>query len=602
MTPLAARRRAPRLVVKVVGFSFAVTACVLGAVFVMLTWQTRERLTRAVADSLEQSQRRFADLQARQRREHVLQAIALSENPTLKAALDTYNSERSAGTAAERLTPTIASELDKLQQLLGIDIDALSVLDVKGVILASAGPMRSDWPAGEQLHEPIDSSGEPSEEVIRRGSTVFLATGVPMLLGDDVIGALVLAEPLDDEYAQELAGEGSTEIAILIDGRVVASSLSLTLRDEIARVELPESGPTTIGSEEFVVQRLSAVDTASVYALGSVTASAQAATSEAGWVLGLSGLGSLLLAAAGSWWLARRLARPVGELTSSLARMAAARDLTEALPRSGVSREFDELADSFDVLRMALSKAEAESEETYLGVIGTLANALDARDPYTAGHSIRVSRLSVAIAREMGLADADVETLRLGALLHDVGKIGVSDAILRKPGKLTDEEFEQIKLHPTLGARILQPLRMFDAQIAIVELHHERPDGRGYPHGLVGEAIPPAARIVHVADAFDAMTSARAYRPGRPAEAALEELQRHVDTDFDAAVVSGILALSANELANLMLDQPPEMDGESKSPLATIVPFRMRSAARTPVAMPAIQEAGRRATDRYAAS
>ena len=153
-----------------------------------------------------------------------------------------------------------------------------------------------------------------------------------------------------------------------------------------------------------MVRRLSAVDAASVYALGSVTASARAATSEAGWMLALSGLGSLLLAAAGSWWLARRLARPVGELTSSLARMATARDLTEALPRTGVSREFDELADTFDALRTALSKAEAESEETYLGVIGTLANALDARDPYTAGHSIRVARLSVAIAREMGLA------------------------------------------------------------------------------------------------------------------------------------------------------------------------------------------------------
>ena len=99
MTPPATRRRAPRLVVKVVGFSFAVTACVLGAVFVVLTWQTRERLTRAVADGLEQSQRRFADLQVRRQREHVLQAIALAENPTLKAALDTYNSERSAGTA-----------------------------------------------------------------------------------------------------------------------------------------------------------------------------------------------------------------------------------------------------------------------------------------------------------------------------------------------------------------------------------------------------------------------------------------------------------------------------------------------------------------------
>ena len=599
MTSPAARRRAPRLVVKVVGFSFAVTACVLGAVFVMLTWQARDRLMRAAADSLGQSQRRVADLQARRQREHVLQAIALAENPTLKAALDTYNAEHSAGTPSDLLTPTIASELAKLQQLLGIG--ALSVLDIKGVVLASAGPMQDDWPEGERVKARIDNDGEPTEAVVARGPNTYLATAVPLTIGDDVIGAFVLAEPLDDVYVQELARQAGTDIAILLAGRVVATSAPPATRDRLARTPLPESGPVTIGGEEFVVRRLSAVDAASVYALGSVTASAQAATSEAGWVLARSGLGSLLLAAAGSWWLARRLARPVGELTSSLARMAAARDLTETLPRAGVSREFDELADTFDTLRTALSKAEAESEETYLGVIGTLANALDARDPYTAGHSIRVSRLSVAIAREMGIPEADVETLRLGALLHDIGKIGVSDAVLLKPGRLTDEEFEQIKLHPTLGARILQPLRMFDAQVAIVELHHERPDGRGYPHGLTGDAIPMPARIVHVADAFDAMTSARAYRPGRPADAALEELRRWTGTDFDSAVVAAITALPAATLARLMLDQPPADDAESQTGLASIMPFRLRTPKGATVVVP-VQEGGRRASDRRAAS
>jgi putative nucleotidyltransferase with HDIG domain len=141
------------------------------------------------------------------------------------------------------------------------------------------------------------------------------------------------------------------------------------------------------------------------------------------------------------------------------------------------------------------------------------------------------------------LSDADLETLRLGALLHDIGKIGVSDAVLGKPTKLTAEEFEQIKLHPTLGARILKPLRFLDAQLAIVELHHERPDGRGYPHGLKGDAIPMFARIVHVADAFDAMTSARAYRGAMPVSMAIGELWRCSGTDFDARVVQAMAAL-----------------------------------------------------------
>jgi putative nucleotidyltransferase with HDIG domain len=190
-----------------------------------------------------------------------------------------------------------------------------------------------------------------------------------------------------------------------------------------------------------------------------------------------------------------------------------------------------------------VSLAEAESEAAYLGVIGALAAALDARDPYTAGHSQRVADLSVDIGRQMRLSDTDLETLRLGALLHDIGKIGVSDAVLRKPSKLTPEEFEQIKLHPTLGARILKPLRFLDAQLAIVELHHERPDGRGYPHGLRGDEIPMFARIVHVADAFDAMTSARAYRAALPVSTAVAELWRLIGADFDPQVVQAMAAL-----------------------------------------------------------
>ena len=173
----------------------------------------------------------------------------------------------------------------------------------------------------------------------------------------------------------------------------------------------------------------------------------------------------------------------------------------------------------------------------------------------------------------MRLSDADVETLRLGALLHDIGKIGVSDAVLRKPGKLTAEEFEQIKQHPTLGARILKPLRFLDAQLAVVELHHERPDGRGYPHGLTGEAIPLFARLVHVVDAFDAMTSARAYRPARSPGEAFAELWRCIGADFDHTVVRALAALP------IALTPPasPASDSEASS-AGAVVPFSRRAA------------------------
>jgi putative nucleotidyltransferase with HDIG domain len=153
-----------------------------------------------------------------------------------------------------------------------------------------------------------------------------------------------------------------------------------------------------------------------------------------------------------------------------------------------------------------------------------------------------VSALSVLIARQMQLSDDDVDVIRLGALLHDVGKIGVRDSVLRKPGPLTEDEYEQIKLHPSLGARILREVPFLSPHLPIVELHHEQPDGNGYPHGLRGDAIPLAARIVHVADTFDAMTSARAYRPARPASVAVAELRRFAGTQFDPASVEALCA------------------------------------------------------------
>src|SRR6267142_398290 len=202
----------------------------------------------------------------------------------------------------------------------------------------------------------------------------------------------------------------------------------------------------------------------------------------------------------------------------------------------------DALTTAFNDLMRGLSAAEAETRSAYLGAIRALAAALDARDPYTAGHSERVGTLSVMMGRMMNLEAGALEVLRLGALLHDIGKIGVADEILRKDGPLTPEEFEQIKRHPALGARILRQVPFRAPHLPIVELHHERPDGRGYPFGLRGEDIPLDARIVHVADAFDAMTSARAYRAARPAAVAFAELERFSGMQFDPTCVEALLA------------------------------------------------------------
>jgi putative nucleotidyltransferase with HDIG domain len=538
---IATTRRSPRLLVKVLCFALGVIGTVIVGVFFLFSWQTNARVTRSVVDNLEASQLRFAGVEARRRREQTLQAIALAENPTLKAAVDTYYAERGNEQQLGPLRSTIETELAKLQQLMAVP--ALSVTDVRGIVLASAGPHKSDWPTGARVSLRIAEDGTPVETVVNRNGHPYVATAVPLVLGRDVIGEFFLASPLDDAYAINLSGEARADIAILLDGRVIATSTPEGLRRALEQVALPSSGTVLLAGDEYVVQRLSSVDSASLYALGSVTSATRAATSETGRVLLFAGAGALLIAFGGSWWLARTVARPIDRLSNSLAQMAKARDFDQPLLRMGGSRELDTLTVTFNELRTAVSLAEAESEAAYLGVIGALATALDARDPYTAGHSQRVADLSVAIGRQMQLSDADLETLRLGALLHDIGKIGVSDAVLGKPTKLTPEEFEQIKLHPTLGARILKPLRFLDAQLAIVELHHERPDGRGYPHGLKGDEIPMFARIVHVADAFDAMTSARAYRAAMSVAMAVGELWRCSGTDFDAKVVQAMAAL-----------------------------------------------------------
>jgi putative nucleotidyltransferase with HDIG domain len=270
-------------------------------------------------------------------------------------------------------------------------------------------------------------------------------------------------------------------------------------------------------------------------------------------------LGAFVLAGLASLWLARTIARPIDTLSGSLSVMTRARTFDNPLPASGDSLEVDTLTAAFNTMMHSVKTAEAETLSAYLGTIRALALALDARDPYTAGHSERVSAVSLAIGRCMSLDEAQLEVLRLGALLHDIGKIGISDQVLMKPGPLTADEYEIIKQHPGVGARILRSVPFLEPHIPIVELHHERPDGKGYPHGLHGPEIPLVASIVHVADAFDAMTSARAYRPARAASEGLRELWRCAGAQFDAQVVQALAqALPSLDSSQTLVDVRPK--------------------------------------------
>lgn len=184
---------------------------------------------------------------------------------------------------------------------------------------------------------------------------------------------------------------------------------------------------------------------------------------------------------------------------------------------------------------------------TYKQTVAALAEAIDARDPYTYGHSERVARIARRLAEALGLDDPFLEMIEVAALLHDVGKIGVEDAVLKKPGRLSQEEFEKVKIHPILSAKIVSQVEALYPQVPIVRHHHERFDGSGYPDGLSGKDIPLGARIVAVADTWDAITSDRAYRRAMDFERALREMKRASGSQHDPGVVEALFWLVEND-------------------------------------------------------
>ncbi len=180
-------------------------------------------------------------------------------------------------------------------------------------------------------------------------------------------------------------------------------------------------------------------------------------------------------------------------------------------------------------------------ERAYMESIQTLRYTVEAKDSYTRGHSDRVSEFSVLIGKYLGLSEEEIKTLRIGGLFHDIGKIGVPDSILLKDGKLTDDEYSEIKNHPTIGAHILSTATIFQNIIPIVKHHHEKYDGFGYPGKLKGEEIPYFARITAVADTFDAMTSKRTYRDALPLDTVIAEITRCKGTQFDPKIADVFL-------------------------------------------------------------
>src|SRR5258707_4313145 len=274
-----------------------------------------------------------------------------------------------------------------------------------------------------------------------------------------------------------------------------------------------------------------------------------------------------------SIWAARRLTTPLHVLTES-SRFIAGGDFSQRVQLKSRT-EFGELAESFnsmtdDLERFVadLKKAAEENRTLFMSSIQMLAGAVDEKDPYTKGHSDRVTRYSVLLATEMGLTTEEIEKIRISAQLHDVGKIGIEDRILKKPGALTPEEFEIMKTHTTKGAAILRPVEALRDMLPGIELHHESLDGRGYPYSLKGDQIPLMPRIIMVADTFDAMTTNRPYQAAMDPEYVIRIINSLAATKFDATVVAAITKVF--ETGKLRIHRAATVSGEEAAAAAAV--------------------------------
>lgn len=279
---------------------------------------------------------------------------------------------------------------------------------------------------------------------------------------------------------------------------------------------------------------------------------------------------------------AGRLSHPIARLAEG-ARKLAEGDFSHAIVVKS-SNEIGELADTFNKMTGEIrkyidriKKAAEENKQMFLGSIGALAAAIDAKDPYTRGHSERVANYAEKIAQVLGLPEAEVERVRISALMHDVGKIGVEDKILGKAGPLTEEEYEIMKTHPTKGAVIMAQVPQLKDLIPGMKYHHENVDGTGYPEGLKGDEIPLAAKIVSVADTFDAMTTNRPYQKAMEITYVFERIRSFVGKKFEKRMVEALI--TAYEEGRIRLAVPAKKPTVTPVPVGAAVPVPVASAA-----------------------
>ena len=477
----------------------------------------------------------------------------LAENSALKAGLQLMIADPAS--AGARLTVE-----DQLRELCSTaEIDFLLISSLQGVPMA--GVLRQ---GAEIVSIDAGAVRPPNRGLFLYGRSKYRITSVPINQGEENVALVSVGERLD-------LADFNTPVVLMHNDRVVESSFSSIPADELqtrvascrrAECELKLGDDTflslaaNVGSG-YIIRRLVNLDSA----LKPVQSIIRGVFVFAG---GAALAGVIVLALLSS----RLIVKPIASMVTHLRESESTGNLREFDAKLTTVHEIRELMEGFNHATAAIRRGEQELHQAYVEFVGSLASAIDARDRYTAGHSGRVYQFSYAIAQAMNLDPENLGELRIGALLHDIGKIGIPDAVLQKPGRLTDEEFSLIKQHPEIGRRILEGVHGFAPYLSIVELHHENWDGTGYPYGLQGEEVPLSARIVHVADAYDAMTSDRPYRLGMRAEVAAGILQENAGTQFDPVIVQVFANLMKTGTIKRIISGPDQSQEQSLRGLA----------------------------------
>ncbi len=304
---------------------------------------------------------------------------------------------------------------------------------------------------------------------------------------------------------------------------------------------------------------------------------ALASVSDMRWQTWMISLGIALVTLIIGSFFARQLTFPVSKLVSAAEKISLG-DLSTRIESHKI-KEFNTLGNTFNVMSESLeehiaklAKAAEENRELFVGTVKALAAAIDGKDKYTRGHSERVARFSFAVGKRMGMDEEELETLRISALLHDVGKIAIDDNILKKPAALTDEEFEVMKTHPQKGYKIMSQIPAMKEFLPGMYMHHEMVNGMGYPQGLKGDEIPMQAKIISVADTFDAMTTDRPYQKGMELEVALNRIRSFVGTRYDGKVVEALVqACYEGQIRPANAAHPKALEREKTSQKSPVV-------------------------------